>query len=464
MIARNHDSQTTLAASVDGLDKDKAASRSSSPSGKDIEASGDNESSAGASNVTDIGPPPDGGLEAWLVILSAALVTLCLFGFVTGFGQMQSYYLSHQLKGYPKSTVAWISTIQGALVFTPAIIWGRIFDAYGARPLVVSGSVLSVLALIGIAFCKEFYQFFLGHALFGFAASILWTPASAIAGHWFSRHRSLAIGMIVMGTGLGSVVYPILFVQLFKRFSFRNTVLIVAAINVALLTPSFFWLKTRLPPRQPVPFRKLGAPFKETRFAFFALGSMVFMINWMSPMFDAPIVSAANNLPQNITDYAVAILASGSFLSRPVVGILADTFGVWNVFGTISFATSACMFAFWVVSPLPTAAVIVGFFAYGFGSGGWITLVAAVVANISPAHEIGLRVGLVWSICGPMVLIGPVVCGVLIQADGGKFGYAGIFCGVTFFIGSVIEIAPRLIQCARGMLGDKSVAGEKSDA
>lgn len=128
-------------------------------------------------------------------------------------------------------------------------------------------------------------------------------------------------------------------------------------------------------------------------------------------MFDAPIVSAANNLPQNITDYAVAILASGSFLSRPVVGILADSFGVWNVFGTISFATSACMFAFWVVSPLPTAAVIVGFFAYGFGSGGWITLVAAVVANISPAHEIGLRVGLVWSICGPMVLIGPVVCG-----------------------------------------------------
>lgn len=59
---------------------------------------------------------------------------------------------------------------------------------------------------------------------------------------------------------------------------FRDTVLIVAAINVALLTPAFFWLKTRLPPRKPVPFRKLGAPFKETRFAFFALGSMVFMI------------------------------------------------------------------------------------------------------------------------------------------------------------------------------------------
>ncbi|TXT03808.1 hypothetical protein VHUM_04372 [Vanrija humicola] len=463
MFARNDESQTTLAPSIDEAETSKAFSHSSSPRIK-IEEDAEKNGSIGISSVPGIGPPPDGGLEAWLVILSAALVTLCLFGFVTGFGQMQSYYLSNQLKAYPKSTVAWISTIQGALVFTPAIMWGRIFDAYGARPLVISGSILSVLALVGIAFCKEFYQFFLGHALFGFAASILWTPASAIAGHWFSRHRSLAIGMIVMGTGLGSVVYPILFVQLFKRFSFRDTVLIVAAINVALLTPSFFWLKTRLPTRQPVPLRNLADPFKETRFVFFALGSMVFMINWMSPMFDAPIVSAANNLPQKITDYAVAILASGSFLSRPVVGILADTFGVWTVFGTISFATSACMFAFWVVSPMPTAAVIVGFFAYGFGSGGWITLVAAVVANISPAHEIGLRVGLIWSICGPMVLIGPVVCGVLIQADHGKFGYAGIFCGVTFFIGSVIEVAPRLLQCGRALVYHKPVSAESSDA
>lgn len=105
MIARNHDSQTTLAASIDGLEKAKATSRSSSPDGKDIEAGGEKEPTVTAS-VDDIGPPPDGGLEAWLVILSAALVTLCLFGFVTGFGQMQSYYLSHQLKGYPKSTVA----------------------------------------------------------------------------------------------------------------------------------------------------------------------------------------------------------------------------------------------------------------------------------------------------------------------------------------------------------------------
>lgn len=166
----------------------------------------------------DPGPNPDGGFDAWMVVFSAALVTTCLFGFVTSFGQLQLYYLTHQLAGYSKSTVAWISTIQGSLVFTPSIISGRVFDAHGARKLVMAGSVLSIGALVGVAFSYKYYQFLLAHALFGIASSILWAPATAVSGHWFTKHRSTAIGIIVCGTGLGSVIYPILLVHLFEKF------------------------------------------------------------------------------------------------------------------------------------------------------------------------------------------------------------------------------------------------------
>jgi fucose permease len=49
----------------------------------------------------------------------------------------------------------------------------------------------------------------LAHAACGLAASILYSPATAVAGHWFMRKRSTAVGIVVCGSGLGGAIYPI---------------------------------------------------------------------------------------------------------------------------------------------------------------------------------------------------------------------------------------------------------------
>lgn len=63
----------------------------------------------------------------------------------------------------------------------------------------------------------EFYQFLLAHMLFGIGASLTYAPATSVAPHWFLRHRSTAVGIIVCGAGLGGVVYPIMIKQLTDR-------------------------------------------------------------------------------------------------------------------------------------------------------------------------------------------------------------------------------------------------------
>jgi hypothetical protein len=76
--------------------------------------------------VDDVGPPPDGGWQAWACIVGAWCTLFCIFGFSesgcscararckltqdTSFGQLQVYYLSHQLKDYSKSEVGWVAT------------------------------------------------------------------------------------------------------------------------------------------------------------------------------------------------------------------------------------------------------------------------------------------------------------------------------------------------------------------
>ncbi|ORY28265.1 major facilitator superfamily domain-containing protein [Naematelia encephala] len=394
----------------------------------------------------EIGPPPEGGREAWLVVASSFFILFCVFGFVTSFGTLQVYYLSHQLLGYSKSQVAWISSVQMFLTFAGSIFAGRIFDSHGARGLAIAGSSLSVGAIIAIAFCKEYYQLMLGHAAFGLSGSILYSPGTAIAGHWFMRRRSTATGIVVCGSGLGGVIYPIALKRLFDQLSFRDTMLIIAGMNAFLMLPSWFFMKARLPPRQPPPLRALLGPWKEPRYAFLVIGSCMIMMNWVSPYFNAPTLATSNYLPTNIASYSVAILQAGSFTGRALSGVLADAVGVWHMYVLMALLQAVVIFAFWTASPLPAAAVVVGLAGYGFASGAWITLVAASMGAISPTREFGMRLGMLWSLSSIPLLIGPVICGVLVGVDSGKFSYAAIFCGFTFLIGAALAVSPRALE------------------
>ncbi len=135
------------------------------------------------------------------------------------------------------------------------------------------------------------------------------------------------------------------------------------------------------------------------------------MLSWLSPYFNAPILSSSNNLSPKISDYSIAILQAGSFVGRVLSGILADAFGVWNMFVTMGMICAISLFAFWTAAPIPPAAVVVGMVAYGFSSGGWISLVAASTGAISPTREFGLRLGMLWSLSSIGILAGPVICG-----------------------------------------------------
>ncbi|WWC60977.1 uncharacterized protein I303_103554 [Kwoniella dejecticola CBS 10117] len=406
---------------------------------------------AGQMAVSDgeIGPPPEGGKDAWLCVASAFFVLFCVFGFVTVFGQLKVYYLANQLKDYSQSDVAWIASLQTFITFAGSIVAGRWFDSHGARGLVMVGTSLSVAAVIGIAFCKLYYQFLLAHALFGISASMLYSPSTAVAGHWFMKRRSTAVGIVVCGSGLSGVIYPIALKRLFDELHFRNAMLIIAGLNAFLMFPAWFFLKARLPPRSPPPLKSLTGPWKEPRYTCLVLGSCLVMMNWLSPYFDAPNLITSNNVTGPIADYSIAILQVGSFFGRASSGVLADKFGVWLVFILSILGCAISILAFWVASPIGSGAVVVGLVGYGFASGAWVTLVAASTATISPIREFGMRLGMLWSVTSVPSLIGPVICGVLISASGGTFKYAGLFVGLTQFLGAFITIAPRLLDYVR---------------
>ena len=143
---------------------------------------------------------------------------------------------------------SWISSVMTTFVFMFSILSGRYFDSHGARTLLISGSVIFTAAQIGIAcesdlpasrlggrrggavmgcggtvervgltkVSEKYWHLMLSHAFVGIAGSFLYSPATAVAGHWFLRKRSTAVGIVVCGSGLAGVIYPIMIKRLIE--------------------------------------------------------------------------------------------------------------------------------------------------------------------------------------------------------------------------------------------------------
>lgn len=73
------------------------------------------------------GPPPDGGLRAWVTVASGHLVIMNTWGYINSFGVFQTYYATEL--GLPPATISWIGSIQVFLLFFIGTFTGRITDA-----------------------------------------------------------------------------------------------------------------------------------------------------------------------------------------------------------------------------------------------------------------------------------------------------------------------------------------------
>lgn len=115
---------------------------------------------------------------------------------------------------------------------------GRLLDLVGPRPVMSWGSVLGVLALVGVALAPTLIWFIVAWVVVGLAQSaVLYPPAFAALTHWFGPRRVAAITTVTLVGGLAGTVFAPLTAVLLRHLSWQETTVVLAVILAVVTIP-----------------------------------------------------------------------------------------------------------------------------------------------------------------------------------------------------------------------------------
>ncbi|KAH7145433.1 riboflavin transporter MCH5 [Dactylonectria estremocensis] len=375
---------------------------------------------------------PDGGFEAWLVVFGGFCALFCTFGLINCIGVFQEYYTKGPLSTYSQSTVSWITSLQTSTMGLCGVVFGRVFDSYGPRWLLITGTITYVFGLMMMSLATEYYQFILAQGLVAaVGSSAVFNACMNSVVTWFLKRRSTAFGVMVSGSSLGGVILPILMIKLIPRIGFPWTIRIVAFIFLFLLSIASLVVRSRLPPKpKPLVLADYTKGFREPAYTLTVIASFFFYWGMFLPFNYIILQAQKQGMDENLTTYLLPIINAISIIGRIAPGIAADRIGRYNVMILITGLSAIITLALWIPGK-SNAAIIVYAILFGFSSGGFIGVAPTLIAQISDIRQIGVRTGTSFAVQSIGALTGSPIAGAIISSQNGDFLGLQLFCGST---------------------------------
>ncbi|GJC86374.1 aspyridones efflux protein apdF [Colletotrichum liriopes] len=403
-------------------------------------------------NIAAASPIPDGGLQAWLQVLGSWVIMLETWGLVSTFGVYQTYYETIMLPNESSSSISWIGSVQGSLLFFVGVLAGPLFDAGWFREILLAGLVLVILGQFMTSLCTLYWQVMLAQGIcIGIGMGLIFLPSMAIMPQYFHRRRALAIGIASSGSPIGGIVFPILFSHLHVNVGFGWATRAIAFILLGLAVIPLIVMKTRT-----TPHGKAGlvvfdeGTWTDMPFLLFIVGSILVFLVLYVPFFYIELFSVDHDVwSLDQSQYLVTLLNVGSFFGRIIPGAFADKVGTINTL--LACTLCSAVLAFGWLGMHNIGSLIVFTILYGAFSGGVVGLVPAGVVGLSPdLSKVGARMGATFTLAGVSLLVGPPVAGYIL-GDATSAEWLGM---IGYVAGSLI-LAAFFYSFTRGLMVEK---------
>ncbi|OSD00576.1 MFS general substrate transporter [Trametes coccinea BRFM310] len=379
--------------------------------------------------------PEDGGKWPWLTVAGAWMIQFCTFGYLNAFGVYQDFYTSTLLPDASPSDISWIGSIQLFLMYALAVFVGRAFDSGYFHHVQIAGSLLLVLSIFCLSIVPAtpspalYAKTFLAQGLgTGLAVGLLFLPSLSIVSHRFPRTRprraALAMGITVSGASAGGVVWPVLLNRMFDEggFGFRDGVRVCGGIVAGLLVLANGLMRTGgAAGRRRAVFTRGGflRIVRDGAYVWSIAGAFCTNLGLFVPFFYLQIFASDHGVSPVLTTYILAVLNAGSTLGRVLPVALAGRVGVYAMLIPAIAASAGFVYALLGVRGGAGVGVVAALF--GLSSGAYVSLIPPLLGMLcTDLGELGLRMGLAFSLVGTSMLVGTPVFGALLDVGGGE--------------------------------------------
>ncbi|TGO28073.1 hypothetical protein BPAE_0032g00150 [Botrytis paeoniae] len=376
-----------------------------------------------------------------IAVIGAFSIMFCSVGFINAFGVFQEYYAKNMLADKSASDISWLGSFNVFCMFGGTFVAGYINDKYGTKLLVYGGSAVMLLALFMTSLCKEYYQFFLAQGfLLGIGIASILLPAFTIAAQYFTKHRGLALGIVVSGSSLGGVIWPIALNKLLTEVGFEWAVRIVALIELPLLIIGCLSFRAPIKKANHIKSNPDFSCVKNPVLILLAVGLFFVYFGLFTPFFYIEPWALSLGLDSDFAFYTISIVNAASLFGRIIPGLLADRFGCYNI--AVIAAISSGLVCTCMIKATSVAGITMFSLAYGFSSGAIISLQGVCAAKLVPPTQFGIAMGSVMTFLSIAGLVGSPINGKILDV----WGYLGmsLFSGMMMLLGGLVLLAARL--------------------
>ena len=323
------------------------------------------------------------------------------------------------------SSLAWFGAGLGGIGM------GWLADRYGVRWTVMLGS-----SMIAVGFAVSVYgqellgkalALYIGHGVFiGLVGNAgLNAPLYVYVSRWFDRRRGSALALLAGGQYIAGATWPPILERIIDGYGWRQTMLMFAVFQVAIIVPLAFVFLKRPPEVVPPPVAASSGAEKPT------------VLGWPPNLVFGLLMAAAYcccvpmSMPQGhlvalCTDLGIlpshgaamlSVLLGTAFFSRQAWGWISDRIGglmtvligsAWQFLSVVALTLTQDEIGLFTVSAL-----------FGLGFAGIIPAYALTARELFPAREAGWRIPLLLFCSGAGMASGSWFAGLLYD----HFGY-----------------------------------------
>ncbi|XP_071050757.1 monocarboxylate transporter 5-like [Onthophagus taurus] len=421
--------------------------------------------------------PPDGGW-GWIIVFGSFMIHVINDGITYSFGMLYEdflkYFNSH------KSETAWILSILYGMTYCSGPIAGILVNKYGCRAVTLGGTILAAFSFFVsfwansiIALCVT-----LGFGG-GLGFGLVYLPAIVSVTVYFEKKRSLATGIAVCGSGIGTFIFPTIIYCFMELYSWQGVMIVLSGIvlqcivfgtlfrplknekcikknkikNIAeyineknyvtkSLQPEEFELRQINNNSEKIIIKKKlfdVTLFKDVTFILFVISNVLTSIGFNVPFIYIVPRALSLDIPLSHASLLLAIIGIANTLGRIILGYISDKpwinrLWVYNSCLTIcGFATALSVFATDFYSLLVYALI------FGLTVGAYVGLTSVILVDLLGVDKITNAFGILLFFQGIASFIGPPIGGmfydILESFDPGFFmaGIAIALSGLMLF-------------------------------